>query len=125
MNSKLVSLTMVGTVAIGGLTLSACGGGSSTGSGGSGSAAAGAPVKGGDLTIARAAGHPSRWTRPPTFDNSSIYVFEQIMEPLFTVSPTAPRSQPLLATGYKVSEDKLTYTITLPQGREVLHRRRR
>jgi peptide/nickel transport system substrate-binding protein len=34
------------------------------------------------------------------FDNESIWVFEQIMEPLYTVSRTARPSMPWLATSY-------------------------
>ena len=71
-----------------------------------------------------------------TFDNNSIYVMEQIMEPLFTVSADGTEVEPYLATDYKVSDDKLTYTITLRKDvkfsngephdggrRQVLHRR--
>ncbi|NYJ06868.1 ABC transporter substrate-binding protein [Petropleomorpha daqingensis] len=51
-----------------------------------------------------------------TFDNNSIYVMEQIMEPLFTVSKDGSKVEPWLATGYDVSDDKLTYTIHLREG---------
>lgn len=116
MNSKLVSLTMVGAMAVGGLTLSACSGGSGGTSGSAGSTeAAGSPVKGGDLTIARAQDAKSM-NNILTFDNSSIFIFEQIMEPLFTVTPDGTDTEPLLAEGYKVSADQKTYTITLKQG---------
>ena len=47
------------------------------------------------------------------FDNSSIYVIEQIMEPLFTVSNDGKAVKPWLATGYTVSANKLTYTFKL------------
>ncbi len=51
-----------------------------------------------------------------TFDNPSIFTFEQIMEPLFTVSDDGRDVKPWLATGYTVSADKLTYTIKLRPG---------
>lgn len=89
------------------VTLSACGSGSSTGSGGSG-----APAQGGSLTIARAQDIISM-DKTTTFDNNSIYVMEQIMEPLFTVSQDGSKVEPWLATSYDMSADKLTYTIHL------------
>ncbi len=88
--------------------LAACGGGG----GGGGTSDSGAPADGGDLTIARAADIISM-DKTTTFDNNSIYVMEQIMEPLFTVSADGTEVEPYLATDYKVSDDKLTYTITL------------
>ncbi|HEY6575732.1 MAG TPA: ABC transporter substrate-binding protein, partial [Mycobacterium sp.] len=48
-----------------------------------------------------------------TFDNNSIFIFEQIMQPLFTVTPDGKGTQPLLATGFTLSPDNLTYTIKL------------
>jgi len=48
-----------------------------------------------------------------TFDNNSIFIFEQIMQPLFTVTADGKGTQPLLATGYTLSPDNLTYTIKL------------
>ena len=89
------------------LTLAACGGGSTSDSS---SSVAGA--KGGDLTIARASDALSM-DKTTTFDNASIFVFEQIMQPLFTVSKDGKDVEPLLAKGYDVSDDKLTYTIHL------------
>ncbi|MEU2348028.1 ABC transporter substrate-binding protein [Modestobacter sp. NPDC049651] len=93
------------------LTLSACGGGSSS----SGSGDSAAAAEGGDLVIARAADALSM-DKTTTFDNNSIYVFEQIMQPLFTVSKDGKEVEPLLATSYEVSDDKLTYTIKLREG---------
>lgn len=51
-----------------------------------------------------------------TFDNRSIFVQEQIMQMLFMVSPDGKDVVPLLAKGYKVSDDKKTYTIALKHG---------
>ena len=92
------------------LALAACGGG-----GTSASSSSAAATKGGDLTIARAADALSM-DKTTTFDNNSIFVFEQIMQPLFTVSKDGTEVEPLLATGYDVSADKLTYTIHLRSG---------
>jgi len=51
-----------------------------------------------------------------TFDNTSIFIFEQIMQTLFTVTPDGTGTQPLLAKSYTVSPDKKTYTIKLKPG---------
>ncbi|HET7387381.1 MAG TPA: ABC transporter substrate-binding protein [Nocardioidaceae bacterium] len=117
MKSKLVGLAMAGTLALSGTVLSACSnsgaqqGQSQTGS----ESQAGAPVRGGDLTIARAQDAKSM-NNILTFDNTSIFIFEQIMEPLFTVTPDGSATKPLLAKDYKVSSDKKTYTIQLKKG---------
>ena len=50
------------------------------------------------------------------FDNESIWVFEQIMEPLYTVSKDGKTVVPWLATSYTLSPDKKTYTFTLRKG---------
>lgn len=115
MKSKLVSLTLVGTMALGGAMLTACSRGSSGGAAAGGSTAAGSPVKGGDLTIARAQDAKSM-NNILTFDNSSIFIFEQMLEPLFTVTPDGKDTQPLLAEGFTVSADQKTYTIALKKG---------
>jgi peptide/nickel transport system substrate-binding protein len=92
------------------LALAGCsGGGTSTSSSG------GAPTKGGNLTIARSADIVSM-DNTDTFDNNSIRVMEQIMEPLFQASPDGTKLQPWLATGYTMSADKKTYTIKLRKG---------
>ncbi len=104
---RIVAIFAAATVA-----LTACGGGSSgssTAGGGSG------PVSGGDLTIARAADAISM-DKTTTFDNNSIYVMEQMMEPLFTVSDDGQKVKPWLASDYKLSKDQLTYTINLRKG---------
>lgn len=73
------------------------------------------PAEGGDLVIARPADAVSM-NNTTTFDNPSIYTFQQIMEPLFTVSDDGQTLKPWLASDYTVSEDKLTYTIKLRPG---------
>jgi peptide/nickel transport system substrate-binding protein len=50
------------------------------------------------------------------FDNESIWVFEQIYQPLYTVSANGKSVVPWLATGYTVSKDKKSYTFTLRSG---------
>jgi peptide/nickel transport system substrate-binding protein len=97
--------------------LAACG--SSGGSGASGTsstgASAGTPVHGGDLTIARVSDSQSM-NLTTVFDNESIWIGEQIMQPLYTVTNDGKNVKPWLATGYKVSADKKTYTFTLRPG---------
>ncbi|WP_345763542.1 ABC transporter substrate-binding protein [Diaminobutyricibacter sp. McL0608] len=80
-----------------------------------GGTSSGTSAKGGDLVIARPADAVSM-NNTTTFDNPSIFTFEQIMEPLFTVSDDGRDVKPWLATGYTVSADKLTYTIKLRSG---------
>jgi peptide/nickel transport system substrate-binding protein len=91
--------------------LAACG---SSGSSSSGSAS-GAPVHGGNLVIARTADSQSM-NNTTVFDNESIWVFEQIFQTLYTVTPNGKGVTPELATSYKVSADKKTYTFTLRKG---------
>jgi peptide/nickel transport system substrate-binding protein len=92
--------------------LAACG----AGSGGPGGATSGGgPVHGGNLVIARAADSQSM-NNTTVFDNESIWILEQIMQPLYTVTPDGKGVMPWLATGYTVSPDKLTYTFTLRPG---------
>ncbi len=52
------------------------------------------------------------------FDNNSIWILEQIMQPLYTVTKNGKGTMPWLATGYKVSSDLKTYTISLRKGVE-------
>jgi peptide/nickel transport system substrate-binding protein len=100
-------------IAAGALTvLAACGsgsGGSATGGTGNG------PAHGGNLVIARTADSQSM-NATTVFDNESIWIFEQIMQPLYTVTPNGKGVEPWLATGYTVSPDKKTYTFTLRKG---------
>src|ERR1700729_1296691 len=119
MKSK-VRLSAAAALAAVPLVLAGCssGAGSSAGSGtGTGSAASGSskPVTGGNLVIDRSNDAVSM-NKTTTFDNSSIFVMEQIMEPLFTVSNNGKSVKPWLATGYTVSPNKLTYTIKLRSG---------
>jgi len=100
-------------IAVGALiVLAACGGSSGTSTS---SGAGGAPARGGDLVIARTADSQSM-NNTTVFDNESIWIFEQIMQPLYTVTPNGKGVQPWLATSYTVSPDKKTYTFTLRKG---------
>jgi peptide/nickel transport system substrate-binding protein len=93
------------------------GGGASTSGGGgtSSTSSAGAPVHGGDLVIARTADSQSM-NNTNVFDNESIWIFENVFQTLYTVTPNGKAVRPELATGYKVSSDKKTYTFTLRKG---------
>src|SRR5215467_6859828 len=97
------------------MTLVAACGGSSSGGSSSGGNSAGGPVHGGNLVIARTADSQSM-NNTTVFDNESIWIFEQIMQPLYTVTPNGKGVQPWLATSYTVSPDKKTYTFTLRPG---------
>jgi peptide/nickel transport system substrate-binding protein len=77
--------------------------------------AAGTPVSGGDLVIARTADSQSM-DATSVFDNESIWVFEQLMEPLYQVTADGKNVKPWLATSYDLSPDKLTYTFHLRHG---------
>lgn len=111
MKSK-VRVSTAAALAVVPLVLAGCGSGVGSGSGASGSSK---PVYGGNLVIDRSNDAVSM-NKTTTFDNSSIYVMEQIMEPLFTVSNDGKSTKPWLATGYTVSANKLTYTIKLRGG---------
>jgi peptide/nickel transport system substrate-binding protein len=85
------------------------------GSSGTSGGASGSPVRGGDLVIARQQDSQSM-NNTTVFDNESIWILEQILQPLYTVTPDGKGVTPLLATGYTVSADKKTYTFTLRPG---------
>ena len=115
--TALKALTAAGALVV----LAACGssgGSGGTTSGGStsgGSTSAGTPVHGGKLTFA-AVQDAQSMNKSTVFDNNSIWIFEQIFQQLYTVSADGKSVVPQLATGYKVSSDKKTYTFTLRPG---------
>ena len=115
--TALKALTAAGALVV----LAACGssgGSGGTTSGGStsgGSTSAGTPVHGGKLTFA-AVQDAQSMNKSTVFDNNSIWIFEQIFQQLYTVTPDGKHVVPQLATGYKVSSDKKTYTFTLRPG---------
>jgi len=87
--------------------------GSSTGSstGGTG----GGPVHGGNLVF-DAVQDAQSMNNTTVFDNNSIWIFEQIFQPLYTVTNDGKGVMPWLATSYTVSSDKKTYTFKLRPG---------
>ena len=109
---RKIRLSAAAALAVVPLVLAGCAAGTGSGTGASGSSK---PVYGGNLVIDRSNDAVSM-NKTTTFDNSSIYVMEQMMQPLFTVSDSGKTVEPLLATGYTVSANKLTYTIKLRSG---------
>jgi peptide/nickel transport system substrate-binding protein len=107
--------TAITLIAVSALAALAGCGGSSGSSSGTAAAASGAPTQGGDLVIARTADSQSM-NNTTVFDNESIWIFEQIFQTLYTVTPNGKGVQPMLATSYTVSADKKTYTFTLRSG---------
>ena len=73
------------------------------------------PTSGGNIVIARSQDSTSM-DATSVFDNESIWVFEQIMEPLYTVTANGKGVKPWLATSYTVSPDKKAYTFKLRHG---------
>jgi peptide/nickel transport system substrate-binding protein len=109
---------VIAGVAVTALTvLAGCGSGSGTSSTGTtgGGSSSGKPVWGGNLTIANNADAQSM-NNIDTFDNNSIWIFEQIFQPLYTVTSNGKGTMPWLATGYTVSANKKTYTFNLRPG---------
>jgi len=114
--TALKALTAAGALVV----LAACGssggsGGTTSGGTSSGGTSAGTPVHGGKLTFA-AVQDAQSMNATTVFDNNSIWIFEQIFQTLYTVTPDGKSVVPQLATSYKVSADKKTYTFTLRQG---------
>jgi peptide/nickel transport system substrate-binding protein len=108
-------LMFVLAVAAAAAVVSGCGGGSSDSGGSGGSASAGAPQPGGDVVIARTQ-ESLGMENINVFDNESIWIFQQMFESLYTVSADGKSVKPWLATGYDLSDDKLTYTFHLREG---------
>jgi peptide/nickel transport system substrate-binding protein len=108
---------MIAGVAVAALAVLAGCGSSSSGStsSSSGSSSGGTPVHGGNLVIANNADAQSM-NNTTVFDNDSIWIFEQIFQPLFAVTKDGKGTVPNLATGYTKSADGKTYTIALRQG---------
>ena len=95
------------------LVLAACGSGGS--SGGTSTGTSSGPVHGGNLTFA-AVQDAQSMNATTVFDNNSIWIFEQIFQTLYTVTDNGKGVRPYLATSYKISPDKKTYTFTLRKG---------
>jgi peptide/nickel transport system substrate-binding protein len=73
------------------------------------------PKRGGSITIARIEDSQS-FDKTSVFQNESIWLAEQINEPLYLAANDGKTLRPWLATGYKQSKDGLTYTFTLRKG---------
>jgi peptide/nickel transport system substrate-binding protein len=71
-----------------------------------------APNRGGHLRIARIEDSQS-FDKTNVFQNESIWLTQQIMESLYTVTPDGKSVKPWLATGHEVSKDRKTYTFHL------------
>ena len=73
------------------------------------------PTPGGNVVIARVT---DSTTMDPkgAFDNEAIWVFQQLYETLYVVTPDGKSVKPWLATSYDLSPDKLTYTFHLRKG---------
>lgn len=95
------------------LVVVACGSGGSSSSSSSGSG--GNPVHGGNLIFA-AVQDAQSMNNTTVFDNNSIWIFEQIFQPLYTVTNNGKGVMPWLATSYTVSPNKKTYTFQLRKG---------
>ena len=73
------------------------------------------PKRGGSITIARIEDSQS-FDKTNVFQNESIWLTEQIMDPLYTVTPDGKSVKPWLATSSKISNGGKTYTFKLRQG---------
>jgi peptide/nickel transport system substrate-binding protein len=73
------------------------------------------PKRGGSITIARIEDSQS-FDKTNVFQNESIWIAEQIMEPLYVAGKDGKTLQPWLATSYTQSKDGKTYTFKLRQG---------
>ena len=92
--------------------LAGCGSASSSSGTSSGSSG---PVHGGNLVFNNPQDAQSM-DESTVFDNNSIWILEQITQPLFTVTANGKGTMPWLATGYTKSADGKTYTFTLRSG---------
>jgi len=91
-----------------------CGSTAPSSSNSSGSSS-GKPVYGGNLVFANPQDAQSM-DESTVFDNNSIWILEQITQPLYTVTPNGKGEIPWLATGYTESANHKTYTFKLRPG---------
>ena len=73
------------------------------------------PKRGGSITIARIEDSQS-FDKTNVFQNESIWIAEQIMEPLYLAANDGKTLRPWLATSYTRSKDGKTYTFKLRPG---------
>lgn len=90
------------------LLVAACGG---AGSGGG----SGQIQRGGDLTIARTADSLTM-DKTQMYDNESIWISLNLVEPLYVASADGKSAVPALATSYDLSPDKMSWTFHLRKG---------
>jgi peptide/nickel transport system substrate-binding protein len=95
--------------------IAGCGSSGGGASAGSSSGTSGGPVHGGNLVFNNPQDAQSM-DESTVFDNNSIWILEQIMQPLYTVTPNGKGVMPWLATGYKAAPNGLSYTFTLRKG---------
>jgi peptide/nickel transport system substrate-binding protein len=79
------------------------------------SSSAAVPKRGGHITIARIEDSQS-FDKTNVFQNESIWITEQINEPLYLAGNDGKTLRPWLATSYTKSSDGLTYTFKLRPG---------
>jgi peptide/nickel transport system substrate-binding protein len=96
------------------VVLAGCASGGTSSGGGGGGGTAG-PTRGGNLVFA-AVQDAQSMNNTTVFDNNSIWIFEQIFQPLYTVTNDGKGVRPYLATSYTMSADKKTYTFKLRPG---------
>src|SRR5713226_9960869 len=80
-----------------------------------GARSAAAPKRGGHITIARIEDSQS-FDKTNVFQNESIWIAEQINEPLYLAGNDGKTLRPWLATSYTKSPDGKTFTFKLRQG---------
>lgn len=88
-------------------TLAACGGG-----GGSGGGSSDQPQTGGDLVMARE-GEPTSLVPSVPTDNLAIWIIEELYDTLTVPTQDGKTVKPSLATSWKQSKDKLSWTFHL------------
>ena len=102
-------------VAVAALTLAVSGVASCSSTSNGTSAGTGKPNTGGDVTIVRSQDAVSM-DNTMSFSNASIWVFQQMLESLYEVTPDGRGVAPVLALSHTLSADKLTWTFKLRQG---------
>ena len=107
LRKTLIAVAVAGTAVIGATA------GFASGTGGK--AAQATPKRGGSITIARIEDSQS-FDKTTVFQNESIWLTQQIMEPLYTATRDGKTLKPWLATSYTKSKDGKTYTFKLRPG---------
>ena len=98
------------------LALTSCSGGGTTGTSGAAGGSTGAPVKGGTLANRARSADIISMDKTNDFQNESIWHIEQIMEPLYTVTPDGKSARALARHELHPVEGQQTYTFKLRPG---------